>query len=430
MLRSTLLILIFSAVLNIQGQDTIRVMHYNGLNYGASGGACDAITVKNANLKKIIKYANPDLFSMNEIVTDMQGGENAIAKSILDNVLNSDGVTHFKRAYDTGVGSQVNMLFYNSDLLTLYTQDILTEDLNGDPLVRYIDIYRLFYKGNLPDDDTIYIDHVVAHLKAANTAADILERTKETAAVMHYLETHQMKSNRLISGDFNVKTSNEDAFQNLINPSNSSLRFNDPINQPGDWNNNSNFTHIHTQSTHTSGSCFSTGGFDDRFDFVLISNAIKGNESGLRYINGSYKAIGQDGNLFNQAMPTTGTGTVNATISSALYNLSDHLPVYMELYADVNSIGIPKLYKPKTRFWVNNPASDKIIIYQSGEEHLFQVELTDMQGHVLLTKLWNNLNDNSLYINDIDILKSGFYIIKISPLNGIQVPQSLKLIVQ
>lgn len=117
------------------------------------------------NLKKILKYANPDLLTVNEVVTDMQGGENIIAKAILDDVLNTDGITHFERGFDTGIGSQVNMLYYNSDKLSLYDQYYLDEDVNGNALTSSIDIYRLYYNNSLPGQDTVFFDHIVVDLK-------------------------------------------------------------------------------------------------------------------------------------------------------------------------------------------------------------------------------------------------------------------------
>ncbi len=57
----------------------------------------------------------------------------------------------------------------------------------------------------------------------------------------------------------------------LINFSVEEYRFYDPINRVGDWHNNPSYADIHTQSTHTVyNNCASTGGMDDRFDFIMV----------------------------------------------------------------------------------------------------------------------------------------------------------------
>lgn len=406
---------------SIFAQDTLKVMHYNVLNYGGAGGTCLDINAKNTYLKRITDWKKPDIFTVNELVMDMQGGQNTVAKSILDNVLNTNGISKYKRAGDTGIGSQVNMLYYNSDLLHLYDQDFITEDLNGNSIVRHIDVYRLYY---LNANDTIYLDHFVAHLKAANTTADILERALAAEAVMAYIDNHNTSSNRLISGDFNIKGASEDAFQHFINYSSSSIRFNDPINELGEWNNNSAFKNIHTQSTHTTGSCFSSGGMDDRFDFILTSDDIIDGDAGLEYINDSYAAIGQDGNMFNQPVPIAGNAVVNANIAEALYNISDHLPVYMELWADPSTIGIKKSISNTQIFRCNNPIQDFIQLQcKAPIQESYMATLYNLEG--LEINQWNILSTSRML--DVQNIPSGMYILKISSSSEPWI-QSIKLI--
>lgn len=70
----------------------------------------------------------------------------------------------------------------------------------------------------------------------------------------------------------------------------------------GSWNNNDFFASVHSQSTHTSGDCFSTGGSDDRFDFILTSDEIINGTDYMKLVPGSYKALGQDGQHFNDRL--------------------------------------------------------------------------------------------------------------------------------
>jgi len=114
------------------------------------------------------------------------------------------------------------------------------------------------------------------HLKAGSYSSDAQTRADMTAALMNYLNVENVTGNNLAMGDFNVYSSSEEAFQNLVNYSNAALRFYDPVNQLGAWNNNGSFADYHTQSTHTNDDgCHASGGLDDRFDFNLISNEVK-----------------------------------------------------------------------------------------------------------------------------------------------------------
>ena len=137
-----------------------------------------------------------------------------------------------------------------------------------------------------------------------------------------------------MGGDFNIYTSTEDAYSNLI--SGSGVTLVDPL-PTGNYHNNSAFASIHTQSTRTvqiDGGA--TGGMDDRFDYILHGPDISSGANGVTLVPGSYWAYGQDGNRFNGELLDTPTNTtVPADVLSALYYMSDHLPIYCELALDV-----------------------------------------------------------------------------------------------
>ena len=58
---------------------------------------------------------------------------------------------------------------------------------------------------------------------------------------MAYINANSISENYFLAGDLNMKKSQEIGFQNLLNYSVSSIRFYDPENQPGNWNNNYTF---------------------------------------------------------------------------------------------------------------------------------------------------------------------------------------------
>ena len=109
------------------------------------------------------------------------------------------------------------------------------------------------------------------------------------------------------------------------------MRFYDPLNKVGEWHANSFFAGIHTQSTHISGDCPSGGGMDDRFDFILASKEIMEGSLGIKYIPASYRAVGQDGMRFDQSLINPANNSVPQDVLTALYGMSDHLPLVIDL---------------------------------------------------------------------------------------------------
>ncbi|MCB9252011.1 MAG: hypothetical protein H6605_06060 [Flavobacteriales bacterium] len=327
------LLLIFSSIC-LTAQDTLQLMHYNLLNYRNSTTQCTGSTndpsLKDANLKVLFKEIKADIITCNEI------GANIVnASRILDNALNTDGINHYDQAQysNNGFSSLTNMLFYNKNKFTLYGQDIIYKDLDQIDLVRVIDVYKLYLNSGVKNGDTVRLHVVVAHLKAGNTSNDQIERDKMTMALMDYLLQQKERYNYIFSGDFNVQSSSEKAYQNLINHSTVSIRFYDPVDAPGNWNNNNNYANLHTQSTRSSSSnvCFSSGGMDDRYDFTLASDEIVKGSLGLKLITGSYKAYGNDGGRFNSDINGLTNKALPQNILDALYQTSDHIPVLLQL---------------------------------------------------------------------------------------------------
>ncbi|MDB4173360.1 T9SS type A sorting domain-containing protein [Bacteroidia bacterium] len=314
--------------------DTLVYMQYNLLNYRNITSFCTASnngpTDKEDYMRTIVGYAQPDILAVNEIVGD--GG--TAARRLLDNALNQDGRNFYKQAAYTGNSNLTNMLYYNQNKLVLHAQDQIDRATNNTTLVRLIDVYELYYldQSELDAGDTTWLVCYVAHLKASTGSANVADRAKATEAAMVYHEAnYDANCNYIFSGDFNMYTSNEEGFINLTGYANRAVRFKDPINKPGSWNNSGTYASIHTQSTRTSGSCHSSGGLDDRFDIILCGQELLDNSRGVKYITGSYEAMGNDGNHFNSTIIATSNTSVPADVLTALYNMSDHLPVVMKM---------------------------------------------------------------------------------------------------
>ncbi len=363
----------------LNGQDTLTALHYNLLYYGEPTDWCDNtnnnINDKDDYLRTIISYVKPDIFTVNEISKSP-----SIHLHLLDQVMNTNGVDYYEKASSLSGDAYniVNMLYYNSEKLALHSHTI------AQSYIRDIDVYQLYYlNDDLQKGDTAFIICVVAHLKSSSGTTNENKRLVMAQNTMDYLNTLNDKDNYLMMGDFNVYSSSEPAYQEFINFENPNLRFIDPVNREGSWNNNSSFSDVHTQSTHADeNGCASYGGMDDRFDFILISNDIKEGSKNIKYISDSYWAVGQDGKHFNKSINDSPTNTtVPADVLNALYHNSDHLPVTLKLLVDISQ-GINS-WVPDIDLSFTNPIHEELkLIINTDSRNDIRIELIDLSGKI------------------------------------------------
>lgn len=406
-MRSILILLLFISI-SVFSQDTIRLMHYNLLMYGDNFAGCDTqnnnVHDKNGYLRTIIDYVQPDIVTVNELYKNSYFHE-----LILDSVFNIEGVDYYKKGNPPNLsnGYTINQVYYNSKLFTLLGDDAIETN------VRDIDIYRLSY--NLANtNNEADLNCVVAHLKAGNSPEDANQRANETNALMEFLNNSNAIGNYIMSGDFNVYTPSEVAFTNLILHENEDIRFYDPVNRIGEWHNNSNFSDVHTQSTHTSGDCYSGGGMDDRFDFILISDEIRDGTGDTEYLPASYWAVGQDGLHFNKSLTASPQNTsVPSDVLSALYNMSDHLPVIIDLVVDHN-LSTEKHPQEMVDISYTNPVSDEINIkVKKSHSKKLRFEIYSLQGVKLYSSSYKNIISNQTVIIPVNDLETGMYFLNV-----------------
>jgi hypothetical protein len=342
-MKVTLCLFLFIFVGFSQAQnDTITIVSYNLLNFPDGRNDCGTGNVNLPNrtdsLRKIMLYLKPDVFVACEIQTE------AGADSVLTRSLNVFGATNYQMApfmYSNGGGGSLNnAMYYNADKVTFLRQHA-TQTSSRD-----INHYTLM--ANDPTiaahRDTVFIEVHMAHLKAGSASADQLERAGQTQLYRTYVDSKPLMRNHFFCGDLNVYKSSETCYQNLT--TGGSNPFFDPIFSPGNWNNNSSFAAIHTQSPRTSGTwaCGATGGMDDRFDQILVSQNVLSGSDNLSYISNSYQAVGNDGLHFNSSLLSAPTNALYPdSIVSAIYYLSDHLPVMMKAIANYptsNGLGL------------------------------------------------------------------------------------------
>ncbi len=309
-----------------QSADTITLMSYNLLNFPDGRNDCGSNTIvpmRYDTLKKIIDYVKPDIFVACEV--QVKHG----ADSVLTRSLNTNGNQNYAMANwvpSSGGGDLNNILFYNTTKLQLLWQDEIQNS------TRDINHYVLFaLDPNLANHfDTTFYEVFMCHLKSGNSTVNKQTRAEQVILLRDYIDTRPADHHFFVCGDLNVYTSSEPAYQGLTSGGSNPMF--DPISSPGNWNNNASFKAIHTQSTRSSGNfdCGSTGGLDDRFDQILVSQNVLSGTDSVKYINGSYKAIGNDGNHFNNSMNTGSNSQYPDSIVDALFFMSDHLPVVMK----------------------------------------------------------------------------------------------------
>jgi len=382
------LILISIVEIQAQGKDTLKIMAYNLLYYRQITSFCTATnnntTTKESAMEDIIDHVLPDILVVNE----MGGGSAVKAFRLATNSLNTNGRSNYSFASSTGLTqSLVNMLYFNKDKLVLESQSTVSRDLNNNNLVRLIDIYTLRYKDtNLAvHKDTTRIHIVAAHLKAGSSTANKNERADATEALMAHLDTINASGNYIFAGDLNLSGSTEGAYQDLVNYVDTNLRFYDPINISGNWNQLRYSLH-HTQSTRTSGGCAASGGLDDRFDLMLFSDEIRDSTDHVKYIPNSYQALGQDGSRYNGRINSPANTSVSTTVANALNDMSDHLPVLMDLEVTLPIVtsNSQKLTQHGNKLRFQNPTNgDLVLDLRLVDEELVQIEILDLTGKTL-----------------------------------------------
>ncbi len=297
----------------------LKVVTWNLLRYPTSDG-----DIREDDYRVVLNNLLPDVMVVqeisstagpNEFLTDVfniiEPGQWALAPFVDGN--DTDSACYYRT-------SKVDFI---SDV-TIQTTPVGIRDIRG---------WRFRPDGYSTSDSEFSV--YSCHLKAGSSSSDEDQRAAEAADARDHFQTLDVNHPFLFGGDYNVKNSFEPAYIELTGgQANNNGQLFDPINRPGSWNNTSFFADIHTQSTRqsqTSPGGASTGGMDDRFDFLLANNDML-NGVGIDYVPGSYVAYGQDGLHFNLDVNDPPTNAaVGQTIANALWNASDHLPVALEL---------------------------------------------------------------------------------------------------
>ena len=410
--RTTMFLLLILFVNVNFGQTRIKAMMYNVLNYSDS----EVSRNKTPFLSTILGEVKPDLFMVCEMIDEI-GSNYLFENSIIP--FNENFQKAPFEENQSGSYSLQQMVYYNTEKLILEETRVITADTR--------DINQYTFKINTENGNTnpITIEVFVTHLKASTGSSNRQRRLNSIQSFVSYTNNIADDSYVLFAGDLNFYTSNEEGYQHLIDDRNPIVII-DPIDRPTPnfpddgidyyenynstyfWN-NSSFRDIHSQSTRTSNIGFiddsgSTGGLDDRFDFIMMSENFNTSTS-LYYVNDSYKVVGNNGNCYNSFISNPNcSGGYSQTLRDALIEFSDHLPVVMEIETPENTLSTNLI--SETNFIGSNIIKDYLKITSPNDVN--NLKIYSITGQLINVKLSKNTGNDTIII-DVKHISKGIY---------------------
>tara|TARA_R110000787_G_scaffold59922_13_gene135930 strand:- start:32676 stop:33914 length:1239 start_codon:yes stop_codon:yes gene_type:complete len=385
--------------LSLTAQETINTMFYNLLEFPeASPGGRSEI------LRNIFSEFQPDIFMVCELQSD------AGADEILNISLNYDATTYSRSEFvanQSGEADLQQLIYFKTNKFSLESSEIITTEVR--------DINKYVLKLNTVDQETdpILIYIYVTHLKSSQGSTNQNLRLDMVTEFTSDLELLDPNAFVIFAGDFNIYTSSEPAYQELLDNTNAIVMV-DPINVPGSWHDNDFYQDIHTQSTRINSGPFGAGaggGLDDRFDFITVSENMTSDPK-MNYITDSYKSFGNNGNCFNLDISDESClGEFNQQLRNNLFSMSDHLPVVMQLETNKEFLLSTPEFSLIEEFTINNTLVNdilKITIQKETAENTSFVIYNTLGQKV---KEINSNNETYLQVN-VSGFPSGLYYIK------------------
>lgn len=404
MKKITLFLLVFLFSSALWAQETLNAMFYNLFKFPNALPAQRELI-----LRDILDSYKPDLFMVCELASET--GADLILNTSLQNQTDVFARANFTPDLTDPLDPLQTMVFYNTRKLTLTQQQKL-------PTV-YRDINHYSFVLNT-ESEPIHLEVFVAHLKSSTGTANQNMRLQMVEVVTNELQQLTAPNTYvLFSGDFNLYKSSEPAFQKIISLDNA-IKMVDPLEAYGNWQDNPNFTYLHTQSTRVSSAGFgggansgAGGGLDDRFDFIMMSENFKTSTT-FSYIPDTYKAYGNNGNCLNKDVKDEScTGQYTPELRHQLYYMSDHLPVVMQFQLNTNFLATKEPQKkPQIWFESSNASSYEIVLgYDSNQIPLHaKVKVYNMLGQLVQT---SSLTTNQRLVLPINNLSQGWYTLQV-----------------
>jgi len=293
----------------------LRVNAWNVLNVSSTNNATSRVTY----MRTVLQQIDPDVLVTEEMI-GLDG-----AQYFYNNVLQIIEPGQWTMAPFVNGPDTDNACYYRTSLLDyvgMVTLHTALRDISGW-------IFRPDGYTSSAAEFRVY----ALHLKASSGSDNENKRLAEATILRNHLNSLPAGTHFIIGGDYNLYSSSEPAWGELTgSQSDNDGRVFDPVNRVGSWHNNSSYVDVHSQSPRVDnlGDGGSTGGMDDRFDFLLANDDMLDN-SGIAYLSGSYTTYGQDGNHFNKNITDSPTIPEGSTVANALFRASDHLPLFLDI---------------------------------------------------------------------------------------------------
>jgi len=417
-MKKNLLILLISffSFYTVSAQDTFKAMFYNLLNFPLQTIPANRID----HLEAILSEVQPDIFMVCEL-NNVTGANSILSMIQLEINENYEMATFEFNTSDDDQGNQndlQNLMFFDNTKFSLESEQIIAT------VYRDFNHYKLKLNTEDQDVNPIFVDLIVCHLKSSDGSDNQSIRLAMVQDLTSYLSTLPEDSHILLGGDLNIYRSSENAFQELIDVNND-ITFIDPAKRIGSWHNNSDFIDVFTQSTrNTTGMGGATGGFDDRFDFILTSESMEVSTENpnpdLFFVDGSYEVFGNNSNsdCYNQAItsidceedgdPTT--PDYSQAIREELFNFSDHLPVILQIESNQLFLSIPEYETSSYYEIIGTNIISNTLNLRTNNQLLTAKKLNifNTLGQLIMTIAVDN---NETHLIDVSRLSNGLYYI-------------------
>ncbi|MDA8563979.1 hypothetical protein N9L06_05955 [Mariniblastus sp.] len=336
------------------GQDSLRIGSWNTANRPNS------LADNGAFFQVIKQMAVPDIFAIQETDT----GSSATLLNLFNQQQPGSPFSIFTTSSDSG-GDRTGLVYNTERVQFIESVDLSTGLTHNTARATFlplfsayaepVTVYSVHLNSGAADDDIRGLEATILASDAAMLGAD----------------------NVLFAGDFNLLSSDEPAWTNIDS--------NDLANAPGDWRDNPDFIHLHTQNPGAS--------LDDRFDFIFGSDSIT-DGVGFDYQPDSFTVFGNNGTHTLNGSIDTGTGA-SPDVLQSLITASDHLPIY----ADFQFIS-----KPGDFDLDGDVDADDIDFYsgQLGQSAIGELEQLDLDADGLVT-----LADHDLHVGALVETSSG-----------------------
>jgi len=361
-----ILLFLFIANLTLNssfGQEAFKTMFYNLRNFPA-GTDVGSIS----DLEFILKHYNPDLFMVCEL--NNRSGYDAIL-NIMQQEVNPNFLAAEYVSNTSGNNNFQQMLYYDS------TKFILEDQIEVRSIFRDFNHYVLKLNTVNQNNNPIILNAIVCHLKA--TQGSVNDRLTMVNDLTEYLEGIPSDEYVTLSGDFNLYTSDEPAYQELLDPNNN-ITFIDPVDRPGNWHNNTDYIDVMSQSTRSGAnvSCYNR---------AINSNSCAGSEFDFE-------------------------------IRDALHAFSDHLPIVLTLETNEVLLDTPDTVAPAGSVYeivgtniVSNTLKIKVSYRTLAGKEL---QIFNTLGQIIKTA---PIDNNGFTTINIMSLSNGLYYISTSNLN-------------